>query len=241
MKDEKFSELVSQYLDHEISPSDLADLQQAIATDRAKLDAFQAYVRIHSAEQAIFGNVSMGDESSLRRVRRDWDPVAEEAKVSKKFVFRSAAFCGLITVAVVVGCQWLFLSDGALQREVESAAPSSTDTYTSSVPKTPVALIEEQFGEGTETVVFNLLIRSMHHANPTESTSILASQTDGEVRVFTFSNDAGFHFIEAIEGAASYPVSFRYRLVESTSEVEFWPVDPGQAQFTAMPLEPASR
>ncbi|MGF1453016.1 MAG: hypothetical protein ACFB21_13195 [Opitutales bacterium] len=188
MRDEKFNELVSQYLDHEISPEDLEALQRELAEDRSRLDAFQGFVRLRAAEQALFGDEG-NERPSLSRVRQNWDPVDRELCASRRFVRNLGLFCLSLALIIALACQWMLFSDDDLDAE-ELAALSSPVQEPANPPEQWVELRNLQ-QEGTETIVLNL--RWPPESEGSAQASVKAANLDDAalLRVFTFSAQSG--------------------------------------------------
>ncbi len=121
MKDEKFNELVSLYLDHEISPHDLSLLQAELSTGKNRLDAFQSFIRLRAAEQRLFA----GLRAAAQTPKRVWDSVAEEAKCFRKF--RWGALVVLAVAAVSAGFYFHQITDRSPDESSDAALLASSN------------------------------------------------------------------------------------------------------------------
>ncbi len=110
MKDDKFQQLVNLYLDKEISPADLHQLQQEIASTPGRLDTFQSYVRLHAAEKALLGDEPDSD-CPLQRVRTPWDSLREENGATLRFLTSSASAVFAMLAAFGIYLGWTITND----------------------------------------------------------------------------------------------------------------------------------
>ncbi len=97
MTEERFQRLVNAYLDREINSRDLEQLKASLATSPERLKTFYAYMRLHSAEAAVF---DAGEKPALQRTRQPWNPLRLEKEARHKLVCSGGLVLALLILSL---------------------------------------------------------------------------------------------------------------------------------------------